>query len=88
MVRSLTRRPTSPARTVHHDTFIAAMMRQCDLLEGRDDHTGRTCHQLKAALMVRAVGGSVETRRQLSRRVPDEGDVPRIQNASLAQLQV
>lgn len=66
------------------------MMRQGDVFKSNNYYAGRTGHQFEAALMMRAVGdaGGVKTRRQLPRRVPHEGDVLRVEDALLAQLQV
>jgi len=78
-----------PAWTIHHDTSIAAMMGQRNVFKGNDYHAGWTSHQFKTALMMGAVViGDVETRCQLPWRVPVEGDVLRMEDASLAQLQV
>lgn len=63
-------------------------MRQRDVPEGDDDHAGRTSDQLEAALVMRAVGRVGTRHRMPERRVPDEGDVSRVEGPLLAQLQI
>lgn len=66
------------------------MMRQCNVFEDDNYHAGWTGHQFKTTLVMRAVAvaGAVETRHRLFRRVPDEDDVLRVEDTSLAQLQI